>query len=281
MEYKDRLKAARKHANLTQGELAAKVGITQTSISDLERGKSVSSSFNASIARTCGVNALWLENGTGEMVSGGGNGIGEQPGSYGAMNSGAADKVLAMLSKHKGLSASARDQIAQAVQQTVAEAVQTSNVITADFSRRALVGDEIRIAHYDVQGAMGHGKLVHDYPEMFRDVTVSQQYLRELGITYKDPSHLKLISGDGQSMAPKIQHMDPLLSDVSVREFVGDGIYAFIWQGLFYIKSLQVEDAEHFLMVSADAVLYPPKRIRIEDTYIQARVLLVWNAQKL
>jgi phage repressor protein C with HTH and peptisase S24 domain len=68
MEYKDRLKQARKHAKLSQLELAQRVGITQTSISDLERGKSASSSYNASIAKNCGVSAIWLENGTGPMI---------------------------------------------------------------------------------------------------------------------------------------------------------------------------------------------------------------------
>ncbi|KRW62357.1 LexA family transcriptional regulator [Pseudomonas sp. TTU2014-080ASC] len=69
MSYAKRLKAARKHAKLTQGELAKKVGITQTSISDLETEKSASSSFNASIAMHCGVSAIWLETGIGEMTN--------------------------------------------------------------------------------------------------------------------------------------------------------------------------------------------------------------------
>lgn len=69
MEYKDRLKAARKHARLTQGQLAEAIGITQTSISDLERGKSKGTTFSARIARACGVSALWLEDGLGEMLA--------------------------------------------------------------------------------------------------------------------------------------------------------------------------------------------------------------------
>ena len=68
MEYKDRVKAARKHARLTQVELAKMVGIDQASISDLERGRSSRSSYNASLAKACGVSALWLEKGIGEML---------------------------------------------------------------------------------------------------------------------------------------------------------------------------------------------------------------------
>ena len=55
MELKDRIKAARKHAHLSQVQLAQAVGMTQTSISDLERGKSRATSFVAQIAGACGV----------------------------------------------------------------------------------------------------------------------------------------------------------------------------------------------------------------------------------
>jgi SOS-response transcriptional repressor LexA len=70
MEYKDRIKAARRHAKLTQAQLAKLVGIDQASISDLERGRSARSSYNASIAKACGVSAIWIESGTGQMISG-------------------------------------------------------------------------------------------------------------------------------------------------------------------------------------------------------------------
>lgn len=69
MEYKDRIKKARAHAGLTQGQLADAVGVKQASISDLETGKSQSSSYSASIAKICGVDALWLEKGRGEMLA--------------------------------------------------------------------------------------------------------------------------------------------------------------------------------------------------------------------
>lgn len=68
MTYSSRIKEARKYAKLTQSELASRAGVTQTSISDLERGKSSSSSFTATLAKVCGVSALWLETGKGVMV---------------------------------------------------------------------------------------------------------------------------------------------------------------------------------------------------------------------
>ncbi|MNH27544.1 hypothetical protein D3C79_876610 [compost metagenome] len=65
--------------------------------------------------------------------------------------------------------------------------------------------------------------------------------------------------------------------DVSIREFEGDGIYFFSHQGHQYIKRLQKKGRDYFKMVS-DNTNHPPEDIRVDETYIQARVLLVWNA---
>jgi transcriptional regulator with XRE-family HTH domain len=65
MEFKDRLKVAREKAGLTQTQLAEAVGMTQATISELERGKSASTAFNARIAKECSVSAIWLETGEG------------------------------------------------------------------------------------------------------------------------------------------------------------------------------------------------------------------------
>ncbi|MBD8804580.1 S24 family peptidase [Pseudomonas syringae] len=187
------------------------------------------------------------------------------------------DMVEQMLAKHgKNLSADARQKIADAVGE-VAASVAGSNVITADFSRPGLVGDEVWIAHYDIRGAMGGGQTAPDYPETFHDVRVSPKHLRELGVDFEEHYHLKMVTGWGQSMEPTIKHRDPLIVDVNVREFVGDGIYLFSWDDHIYIKRLQVADEEHFEMIS-DNSRHKDRMIRRDMTFIQARVLLVWNA---
>ncbi|HBO3602643.1 S24 family peptidase [Pseudomonas aeruginosa] len=196
--------------------------------------------------------------------------------------SSAAEKVMAMLQRHgKGLSCEVKAKIAQAVAESLdGDQSTTSNVIRADFSRPGLVGDEISIAHYDIRGAMGGGQVPADYAEMLRDVKVSQQHLRELGVTYDDPNHLKMVHGWGQSMEPTIKHRDPLIVDISIQQFTGDGIYLFTWQGHLYIKRLQVQDADHFEMIS-DNKMHKDRVIRMDETYVHAKVLLVWNAHLL
>lgn len=67
----ERIKAARKHADLTQKALAVKVGVEQPVISQLETGKNLQSVHLPKIAHVCGVSAIWLSDGIGEMTQGG------------------------------------------------------------------------------------------------------------------------------------------------------------------------------------------------------------------
>ncbi|MFJ3121070.1 helix-turn-helix transcriptional regulator [Pseudomonas protegens] len=183
----------------------------------------------------------------------------------------AADQIRQMLSRVKGLASTTRDRI-------IAAADETSNVITVDFSRPGQVGDEVWIAHYDVRAAMGGGQIPHEYPEMLQDVRVSPKHLREMGVMFKEHFHLKMITGWGQSMSPTIKDRDPLLVDITIREFTGDGIYLFSHDGMLYVKRLQKKGKDRFKMIS-DNKHHEPEDIRAEDTHILARVLYVWNGQ--
>ncbi|MCX2891753.1 LexA family transcriptional regulator [Pseudomonas sp. DCB_BI] len=190
-----------------------------------------------------------------------------------------ADIVKQMLAKHgKGLSSDARQKIADAIEEKSSEQQASSNVVTVDFSRPGQVGDEVWIAHYDVRAAMGGGQIPHDYPEMLQDIRVSPRHLREMGVTFKEHYHLKMITGWGQSMAPTIKDRDPLLVDITIREFTGDGIYLFSHDEMLYVKRLQKKGKDRFKMIS-DNKHHDPEDIRVDDTHILARVLYVWNGQ--
>lgn len=158
----------------------------------------------------------------------------------------------------------------------IAEAEEVGALVR-DAYKPGKVGDEVWIAHYDIRGAMGEGEVNHDYPEMLQDVRVSPSQLRAMGVEFKEHYHLKMITGWGQSMAPTIKHGDPLLADVSIKEFIGDGIYFFSYQGFQYIKRLQIKGKDKFKMLS-DNRKHKAEDIFADETYIQARILLVWNA---
>jgi DNA-binding XRE family transcriptional regulator len=64
----ERLLKARKHAELTQTELASALGMPQTTYAEAElTGKG--STYTAQIAKRCGVDAVWIATGEGEMIS--------------------------------------------------------------------------------------------------------------------------------------------------------------------------------------------------------------------
>lgn len=152
----------------------------------------------------------------------------------------------------------------------------TVEVLVNDAYRPGKVGDEVWIAHYDVRGALGGGEVAHDYPELLQDIRISPSHLRSMGVDFKEHYHLKVITGWGQSMTPTVKHGDPCLVDISIKEFIGDGIYYFSYQGFQYIKRLQMKGKDKFKMIS-DNRKHKTEDIFIDETYIQARVLFVWN----
>lgn len=68
MELKDRLKQARKHAKMSQVELAKRAGVDQTTISNLERGKHRGTSHVIPLASALGCSPRWLATGAGQML---------------------------------------------------------------------------------------------------------------------------------------------------------------------------------------------------------------------
>ncbi|WP_249921233.1 LexA family transcriptional regulator [Pseudomonas lundensis] len=224
------------------------------------------------IARALGVKIEWLQHGAGDDPALSQISSTEQPEAHGKQS--AADKLREMLAG-KTLGS---DKLAKLLAVAEGDEVELAGgVLVHDAYRPGKVGDEVWIAHYDIRGALGGGEVAHDYPEMLQDVRVSPSQLRAMGVEFKEHFHLKMITGWGQSMTPTIKHGDPLLVDVSIKEFVGDGIYFFSYQGFQYIKRLQMKGKDKFKMIS-DNRKHKAEDIFIDETYIQARVLLVWNA---
>ena len=224
------------------------------------------------IARALGVKIEWLQYGAGDDPALSQISSTEQPEAHGKQS--AADKLREMLAG-KTLGS---DKLAKLLAVAEGDEVELAGgVLVHDAYRPGKVGDEVWIAHYDIRGALGGGEVAHDFPEMLQDVRVSPSQLRAMGVEFVEHYHLKMITGWGQSMTPTIKHGDPLLVDISIKEFVGDGIYFFSYQGFQYIKRLQMKGKDKFKMIS-DNRKHKAEDIFIDETYIQARVLLVWNA---
>ena len=64
----ERIRLIRKELGLNQGQFSGKIGLTQTSVSMIERGRSVLTEKNIKlICATFAVNEDWLRTGKGEM----------------------------------------------------------------------------------------------------------------------------------------------------------------------------------------------------------------------
>lgn len=72
MKYGQRLKAARRHAKLSQEQLAEKIGnvTSQANISYLENSDATGSEYTVQFADACGVRPMWLAEEQGDMVDG-------------------------------------------------------------------------------------------------------------------------------------------------------------------------------------------------------------------
>jgi len=244
MNYSQRLKAARKHANLTQAELSKAVGITQTSISDLERGKSASSTFSASIARICGVSALWLETGEGKMIDHG------DTMTDAASQNGAASETISI----EGLPA----QLAQKI----------SNY-------RPVVD----VPRYDIAGSMGPGTEPPEMNMVVEHMSLDASWVRN-NLTYTNLDNLKLISGRGDSMAPTIRSGDAVLVDSGVTSVEDDAIYFFMMRGKLQIKRIQ--RGLDGLRIISDNTQYPAIEVpgeREEDIKILAQIIYWWTGR--
>lgn len=69
MKLGQRLRRAREHAQLTQVQLEGRSGVSQKTISKIERGDQDASTQVAQLARACGVDTEWLATGEGEMLA--------------------------------------------------------------------------------------------------------------------------------------------------------------------------------------------------------------------
>ncbi|MFK3794756.1 helix-turn-helix transcriptional regulator [Pseudomonas sp. NPDC088444] len=259
---------------LTQASLAEAADISAAAVAMYLNGTNpLNAKFASVLSRVLGVPVEKFSKRLAVEISGL-TAAAEQPAASGEPAS-AADLVRQMLAKQgKNLPEETRQALLAVAEGGDPEA--SVNSLVHDAYKPGVVGDEVWIAHYDVRGAQGGGEVVHDFPELLQDLRVSPSHLRMMGIQFREHFHLKIVTGWGQSMTPTIKHGDPCLVDASIKNFIGDGIYFFSHQGFQYIKRLQMKGKDKFKMIS-DNRKHKTEDILIEETYIQARVLFVWN----
>ena len=144
----------------------------------------------------------------------------------------------------------------------------------------AMPGDYLRVEQIDAEAQMGLvGRVNEDFPEVIRAMDFAPAYIRSVIGFMPPPGRLKLVTGVGDSMSPKIRPGEMVLVDTGCGEFVGDGLYLINTGYGQQIKALQAQP-DGIWARSADQVLYPPFLLT-DETIIGGRVYLIQHLERV
>lgn len=117
----------------------------------------------------------------------------------------------------------------------------------------------VRFDVFEGGAGMGIGVVNDDYPEVVQTIEVAEwEVRRKLGYLPR-PGRIKLITGRGPSMRPKLEDGDIIWIDTSVDYFDGDDYYLINVGGETQIKMLQKRgDGLWVVSVNTDFPAYRP-----------------------
>ncbi|EJK8886998.1 TPA: helix-turn-helix transcriptional regulator [Salmonella enterica] len=132
-----------------------------------------------------------------------------------------------------------------------------------------------RVEVFDVAVSAGPGTfLVSDFVESVRAIEFSDELARSL-FGNRPAEIVKMITVDGDSMAPTISAGDQIFVDISVRHFETDGIYTFVFGRTFHVKRLQMQGLK--LAVISDNSIYKDWHISENEEdqfFVMGKVLI-------
>lgn len=101
--------------------------------------------------------------------------------------------------------------------------------------------DIYRVEVLDLTVSAGPGNyMLSDYVEVLYAIEFTTEHARSL---FGNRSHedVKVMTVNGDSMAPTLVSGDRLFVDISVRHFQTDGVYSFVYGRTFHVKRLQMQ----------------------------------------
>ncbi|EOH6333344.1 TPA: S24 family peptidase [Citrobacter koseri] len=101
--------------------------------------------------------------------------------------------------------------------------------------------DVYRVEVLDLAVSAGPGNyMLSDYVEVLYAIEFTTDHARSL---FGNRSHedVKVMTVNGDSMAPTLVSGDRLFVDISVRHFQTDGVYSFVYGRTFHVKRLQMQ----------------------------------------
>ncbi|MBH1830968.1 helix-turn-helix transcriptional regulator [Stenotrophomonas maltophilia] len=117
----------------------------------------------------------------------------------------------------------------------------------------------VRFDLFEGGAGMGAGMVNQDYPEVVKTIEVAEwEVRRKLGYLPK-PGRIRIITGRGPSMKPKLEDGDIVWVDTSCDYFDGDDYYLINIDGETQIKMLQKRgDGLYVVSVNTDFPAYRP-----------------------
>lgn len=126
-------------------------------------------------------------------------------------------------------------------------------------------------------GGMGDGMVNDDYPEVIREVEMAEWMVRQQIGFVPRAGRIKLLTGRGPSMRPRIEHGDVVMVDTDVTTFDDEGIYVIAVDGGTQIKVLQRRvDGLYIVSINPDYPAY-----RADNVHVRGKVLGVIGMREM
>lgn len=137
----------------------------------------------------------------------------------------------------------------------------------------------VRFDLYEGAAGMGAGVANSDYPEVIRTLDVAEWEIRKKLGFLPAPGRMRLITGRGPSMRPKIEDGDVVMIDTSVTWFDGDDYYLISVDGEAQIKMLQ-KRVDGIYVVSSNPD-FREWRIGADDLVVCGKALIGMGLRRL
>lgn len=241
-----RIEQAMSKKGMSRRELAEALGVSTMTIGDLVNDKTKKPRNLIEIAEILGVKPKWLQ--TGATISINGN------------NQITGSSVTATVKNSLG-------------------SEQDSTLTQEEFDDK----HSHRIDYLDVRAAAGMVNEFQnsDYPEIIRSVWLSDEGMREL-VGRNNTNGLSIIIVPTDSMEPTIKKGSFVVIDTNVRDYIGDGIYAFSINGNLFIKRLQKRIKGGYIVISDNESKYKPEEM--DDEFMNNAIFIgkfirCWNIE--
>lgn len=122
--------------------------------------------------------------------------------------------------------------------------------------------DFITIDQFDIEVSCGPGINNANYPDFIRSINIPKNEFLEWFGRNKALPGIQLVTIKGDSMEPTLPNKAIAFVDSNIKEFQGDGIYAFVLDGEAYIKRLQRIPGK--IIAISDNSVYQPFYITAE-----------------